>query len=164
MSEAVAPKIWTEAAVHLPPRAFASDGEVREVGEGLLARTLPRARWTHEAHLAAILWLWRERPEIDPPRDLPVLIRAYNQSVGGVNDDRQGYHETITQAYVRAVRGWLAANDAGQSLAALVNTLLSAPLGRRDWALTHWSRARLMSVAARHGWVEPDRHPLPALA
>ena len=159
MSEAGG-KIWTEAAIALPPRAFEDDVAVRAIGEGLLARTLPRARWTHEAHLAATLWLWRERPDIDPPRDLPTIVRAYNESVGGVNDDTQGYHETITQAYARAVRHWLATNDAGQPLVDLVNALLASPLGRRDWALKHWSRAALMSVAARRAWVKPDLAPI----
>ena len=39
------------------PRLFADDAAVRRVGEGLLDRSLPRADWTHEAHLAACLWL-----------------------------------------------------------------------------------------------------------
>ena len=34
-------------------RLFASDAEIERIGEGLLARTLPRANWTHEAHHAA---------------------------------------------------------------------------------------------------------------
>lgn len=36
-----------------PFRNFESAAAVRHVGEGLLARTLPKAEWTHEAHLAA---------------------------------------------------------------------------------------------------------------
>jgi len=36
-----------------PVRHFLSDDSVAHVGEGLLARTLPRQEWTHEAHLAA---------------------------------------------------------------------------------------------------------------
>ena len=39
------------------PRIFKSDAEIEHIGEGLLARTLPRAEWTHEAHLAATTWL-----------------------------------------------------------------------------------------------------------
>ena len=54
-----------------PIRLFADDAEVRRVGEGLLARTLPRADWTHEAHLAACLWLVRERDDIALEADLP---------------------------------------------------------------------------------------------
>ena len=59
---------------------------------------LPREEWTHAAHFAAALWLMRYRPELEPAAVMPGLIRAINESVGGVNDDTAGYHETITQA------------------------------------------------------------------
>jgi len=57
------------------PRLFPDDDAIRRVGEGLLACTLPRPEWTHEAHLAACAWLILERPDILPERDLPHLIR-----------------------------------------------------------------------------------------
>ncbi len=137
-------------------RLFADDAAVRRVGEGLLARTLPRAEWTHEAHLAACLWLLTERPDIDVERDLPAIITAYNEAVGGVNDATQGYHHTITLTYVAAVREHLAATPSGLALATKVNALLTAPRGRRDWPLTLYSRDRLFSVDARLGFVPPD--------
>ena len=133
---------------------------MRHVGEGLLARTLPRGEWTHEAHLAACAWLLIERPGIVPERDLPAIISRYNESVGGVNDATQGYHETITQVAIRGVRGALARSEGG-GLANRVNALLEAPEGRRDWVLRFYSRARLFSVPARLGWVEPDLEALP---
>ena len=141
------------------PRLFADDAAVRRVGEGLLARSLPRPEWTHEAHLAVCAWLILERPDLLPERDLPGLIRGYNESVGGVNSDTEGYHETITQASIRGVRRALA-RGAG-TLAERVNALLFAPEGRRDWALNFWTRERLFSIAARRSWVEPDLAPLP---
>lgn len=136
-------------------RLFADDAAVRHVGEGLLARTLPRLEWTHEAHLAACLWLLTERPEIVPETELPDIIRAYNESVGGVNDDTQGYHETLTQLYIRGVRAFLR-SCAERGLAERVNALLATETGARDWPLRFYSRERLFSVAARRGWVEPD--------
>lgn len=139
-----------------PIRFFADDAAVRHVGEGLLARTLPKAEWTHEAHLAACLWLLAERPDVDVERDLPGIISAYNEAVGGVNDATQGYHHTITLTYVAAVRAHLAATPAGTGLAAKVNALLAAPQGRRDWPLTLYSRDRLFSIDARLGFVPPD--------
>lgn len=139
------------------PRLFESDAAVRHIGEGLIACALDKAEWTHEAHLAACLWLIVERPDIAPERDLPALIRRFNESVGGVNDETQGYHETITQVYIRGVRGFLARADAGPSLADKVNALLRAPEGRRDWPLRFYSRERLFSKEARLGWLEPDR-------
>ena len=142
------------------PRLFESDAAVRHLGEGLLACSLDRAEWTHEAHLAACLWLIVERPEIVPERDLPALIRRFNESVGGVNDETQGYHETITQCFIRGVRGFLARADAGLPLAEKVNVLLLEPEGQRDWPLRFYSSDRLFSKEARLGWVEPDLAPL----
>lgn len=145
------------------PRLFASDEAVRHIGEGLLARSLARPEWTHEAHLAACLWLLVERPDILPERDLPAIIRRFNESVGGVNDETQGYHETITQCFVRAVRLFLARMPTESPLVEKVNSLLRAPEGRRDWPLRFYSRERLFSVDARLGWREPDLAPLPDL-
>ena len=112
-----------------PIRFFADDAAVRHVGEGLLARTLPKAEWTHEAHLAACLWLLTERPDLDVERSLPGIISAYNEAVGGVNDATQGYHHTITLTYVAAVRDHLAMVPANLSLAEKVNALLVSPRG-----------------------------------
>jgi hypothetical protein len=126
----------------------------------MLACTLPRADWTHEAHLAACAWLILERPDIVPERDLPALIRRYNESVGGVNDETQGYHETITQLSIRGVRAALA-RSGGRGLADRVNLLLESPEGRRDWPLRFYSRELLFSKQARLGWVEPNLAPLP---
>jgi hypothetical protein len=138
------------------PRLFASDAQVRRIGEGLIARTLTRAEWTHEAHLAACLYILEERPDIVPERDLPGIIRSYNESVGGVNDETQGYHETITQVYIRAVRESLARTDPALPLVEKVNSLLLAEEGRRDWPLRFYSEARLFSKEARLGWVDGD--------
>ena len=136
-------------------RFFADDAAIRRIGEGLLARRLPKTEWTHEAHLATCLWLLTERPDITPDQDMPVIIRAYNIAVGGVNDDTQGYHETLTQLYIRGVRAFLdMTGEAG--LTGRVNALLASEMAPRDWPLRFYSRALLFSVAARRSWVEPD--------
>lgn len=137
-------------------RFFANDAAVRHVGEGVLARTLPKAEWTHEAHLAACLWLLTERPDIDVERDLPGIISGYNEAVGGVNDVTQGYHHTITLTYVAAIRRFLATIRGDLPLAEKVNALLVAPGGRRDWPLTLYSRDRLFSAQARLRYLPPD--------
>ena len=80
-----------------------------------------------------------------------------------MNSDSEGYHETITQCFIRAVRGFLAGSEAGAALVEKVNALLKAPEGRRDWPLRFYSRERLFSKAARLGWVKPDLKPLPGI-
>jgi len=144
-----------------PIRHFLSDDAVARVGEGLLARTLPRPEWTHEAHLAATTYLILKHPEIDLDKELPGLIRRYNESVGGVNDDTQGYHDTITRAFLRGVRLFLEEADISRPIHELANELLMSPMGRRDWPLRFWSKDRLMSVEARRGYVPPDLAALP---
>lgn len=132
-----------------------TDAEIATLAEGLISRNLPKEQWTHAAHLAATLRLVRTR-DAGLERDLPGIIRTYNVSVGGVNDDQGGYHETITQAYLAAIRAFVAALPRDTSDAEAVARLLETPMGDKAWPLTYWTRERLFSVEARRGWVEPD--------
>ena len=143
------------------PRLFASDDAIKRIGEGLAARTLPRPDWTHEAHLAATTYLLTRRSDIDLDKKLPDIIRRYNESVGGVNDDTQGYHETITRLFLHGVRLFLSEANREAPLHKLVNELLVSPIGRRDWPLRFYSAERLFSVEARRQFVPPDLMPLP---
>jgi len=122
---------------------------------------LPRTDWTHAAHFAAALWLMRYRPELNAAQTLPGLIRAYNESVGRVNDETGGYHETITLASLRAARGILDAYPPEMPVYRIVNALMATNLADPNWLLEYWSRERLMSVEARRTWLEPDRKSLP---
>ena len=143
------------------PRLFHSDAEVEHLGEGMVARTLPRPEWTHEAHLATTTYLLLKRPDIDLDEELPGLIRRYNESVGGVNSDSEGYHETITRVFLHGVRLFLSEADLEDPLHELVNELLLSPMGKRDWPLRFYSRDRLLSVEARRNYIPPDIAALP---
>lgn len=138
---------------------YSSDADIQRVGQGLMDRSLPKAEWTHAAHFAAALWLMRSG--YDALAVMPGLIRAYNEAQGGVNDDANGYHETITQASLRAAAGILALNGPEVPLFAIVNALMATNLGNPNWLLEYWTRDRLMSVDARRAWLEPDLKPLP---
>lgn len=144
-----------------PVRHFLTDDAVAHLGGGLLARTLPRDEWTHEAHLAATTWLVLRHPEIDLDAELPGIIARYNESVGGVNSDTEGYHDTITRSFLRAIRLFLEEVDRERPVHELVNELLMSPMGRRDWPLRFWSKEVLMSVEARRSFVDPDLRPMP---
>jgi hypothetical protein len=140
------------------PYAF-SDADIDRIGVGLFERSLPKAEWTHAAHFAAAVWLLRH-PKLHAVRDMPGLIRAYNETTGVANTDSGGYHETITLASLRVARAWLAARP-HTSLSEALNTLLTTEFGRSDWPLRYWSKSLLFSVGARRSWVEPDLEPLP---
>lgn len=140
---------------------FSSDAEIHRIGERLVARTLPKAEWTHAAHFAAALWLIRCRPELDAAIVMPGMIRAYNEATGGINTDTAGYHETITQASLRAARAHHDRLGPTVPLFVVTNALLDTALGGKDWPLGYWSRDRLFSVEARRRWLAPDLQELP---
>jgi hypothetical protein len=140
---------------------YASEAEISRIGEGFCAATLPRADWTHAAHFAAALWLMRHRPGLDAAVTMPGLLRAYNEAVGTVNDDHGGYHETITLASLRALKGVLDANPPDMPLHTIVNALMASSMADPNWLLEYWSRDRLMSVEARRAWRDPDLKALP---
>ena len=149
--------------VHMSARPFvpfSTDAEIAAIGRGVMDLSLPKPCWTHAAHFATALWLIACRQDLDASRAMPGFIRAYNEATGVANTDTDGYHETITQASLRAARSFLLLNP-GRSLFETCNALMASPLGRSDWLLVYWSRALLFSVEARRRWVEPDLKPLP---
>lgn len=141
-------------------RLFSDDAAITAIGVGLLSRALAREEWTHEAHLAACVWIVRNRPDIVPERDMASIISSFNEAVGGVNDDTQGYHETITQVYIAGVKAHLAGLPDETPLWQAVNSLLLSERGQRDLPLKFYSKELLFSVPARRGFVEPDRASL----
>src|SRR5690606_5643753 len=126
--------------------AYSSESDIIRIGEKFADLSLPRGEWTHAAHFAAALWLMRYRPDLDAAVAMPGMIRAYNESVGRVNDETGGYHETITLASLRALKGVLDANPPDMPLFEIVNALMASGLGNPNWLLDYWSQSRLMSV------------------
>ncbi len=133
--------------------------DTESIARGLIDRTLPKAEWTHEAHLRAGLWHVLQH---GAAAALPLLrerIAAYNESVGTANTDTSGYHETITRFYVVVIDRFLAVHDRGLPLDRLAAQLI-AEHGDRRLPLRHYSEGRLFSVVARRSWVEPDLRPI----
>lgn len=137
------------------PETFETAEQVQALVEAFESGRLPKARWTHHAHLMVGLWYLLQHGH---PGALPVVrqrIRAFNEAVGTANTDNGGYHETLTRFFLEGIAGHRARHP-GASLADLASSLLQSPLADKDWPLTRYTRDRLFSVAARHTWVEPD--------
>jgi hypothetical protein len=125
-----------------------------------LAGTLPRAEWTHAAHLAVGLWHVHQYGPEEAILRLRSGIRSLNERHGTANTETSGYHETITVAYVRLIGQFLSACPPGGPLEERVRELLGGPLADRAFLLRFWSRELLMSPAARAAWTAPDLAPL----
>ncbi|HIK18664.1 MAG TPA: hypothetical protein IGS53_25755 [Leptolyngbyaceae cyanobacterium M33_DOE_097] len=115
---------------------------------------LPKSEWTHAAHLRVGLWYVMQ---LSPGQSLIFLrdrIRQYNVACGVANTETQGYHETITRFYVWLIAQFLQQADRSPSLDELADQLIA--YADQHSVFHYYSRARLMSVEARFGWVEPD--------
>ena len=130
--------------------------ELETLAADFQARALPKAQWTHEAHLAVGAWHVHRYGTADAIDRLRAGIRRLNESHGTANTDTGGYHESVTVAYVAVIAAFLD-RTRPVSIAEGVQALLSSPLARKDALLTFYSREVLFSVRARREWVPPDR-------
>jgi hypothetical protein len=102
------------------------------------------------------LWHVLKRPADLVLAELRRGISAYNEAVGTINDDAGGYHETITAFYVWAIGRFVEETGKASPLLALANALLASPYASKTFPFEYYSRARLLSVSARRGWLAPD--------
>jgi adenylate kinase family enzyme len=132
-----------------------------DLGARFGVSAIPATEWTHAAHLAVGLWHVHRYGAAEALLRLRRGIRRLNESHGGVNSGTNGYHETITALYVQLLAQFLdLTTSAHLSLDMRAIELLAGPLAARDVLLTFYSRDRLMSTAARAGWLEPDLRPV----
>jgi hypothetical protein len=119
------------------------------------AAAIPRPGWTHEAHVR-MAWLYLTRfPPDEALERVRVGIRRLNAVIGSAD----GYHETITVAFVRVIAARLAP---GEDYAAFRDR--NPELFDRTLAslLRHYTKERLHSPEARRNFLPPDLAPLPA--
>jgi hypothetical protein len=136
--------------------------DIEDLARRFTSCSLRKEEWTHTAHLVVGLWHVDRYGAAGALARLRAGIRRLNESLGGVNSDANGYHETITAAYVELLAQFLASCPAEEPFGARVSRLLDGPLAGKDVLFTFYSRDRLMSAEARAQWVEPDRGPLRA--
>jgi hypothetical protein len=121
------------------------------------AGTLPKAKWTHAAHVAVCAYhAW-------PDVALDVLvgqmrtgIRSYNDAVGTANTETSGYHETLTRFWCERVRKRLADTAAGSRLEA-VRAVVAALGDQRSLHAAYYDFDVVGSRAARSMWIPPRR-------
>ena len=121
---------------------------------------IPKAEWTHLAHLAIGMWHVHKHGADEALTRLRNGIRRLNDSHGTLNTETSGYHETVTRAYVQLLSQFLDGCPSAMPLAERVSLLIASPLADKAALLRFYSRERLMSPEARANWLEPDIMPL----
>src|SRR5688572_6983832 len=118
--------------------------------------SLPKEKWTHEAHFVMALWYCSHQPLPIALQSIREGIRKYNISIGGANTDHSGYHETITGFYARVIINYLLRNHRTQRFENILTSLFQQPFLVKDFPLQYYSKELLMSKEARREWVPPD--------
>ncbi len=127
------------------------------------ARELPKPEWTHEAHIVVAVWYIMQS---DFEQALDIVrenITKHNESVGTINSDTDGYHETITKFWLMVAKAFVEENEFTDKYEA-INALIDSRYGKSDYPFEYYSKENLFSVKARHNWIEPDLKKLDTLA
>lgn len=113
-----------------------------------------RPEWTHESHVR-MAWLYLSRLPIDAALD---RVRRGIQKLNAKIGSPDGYHETITVAFVSIIASRLRTGESYLAFRDRNPDLLDRTL---PVLLRHYTKDRLWSPEARRGFIEPDLEELP---
>jgi len=132
---------------------YESDDEIRLLVSEFESCSFHPSEFRHHQHLAVVLWYVASLPYTDASERMKRGIQRLAASYG-----KTGYHETITEFWLRMVRGFLS-EGSPKSIAVTANRLIEK-YGDKNLILDYYSAELLASPEARIGWVEPDLKPL----
>lgn len=131
-----------------------SESKLEEFLRGWIDGSLPKAEWTHAAHVAgAACVVCGSTAEAA----LPVLrerIRRYNEAVGGQNTEDAGYHETLTKFWTLVVASVAAE---GESRLGAARKAVAQFGGARDLYKSFYEHDVVRDRQARREWVAPAK-------
>ncbi|MBL7816265.1 MAG: hypothetical protein JNL70_14695 [Saprospiraceae bacterium] len=122
--------------------------------------TLPKIEWTHEAHLIAGLKMFLTYKEKAFP-EMKKRIIYFNESVGTINSESSGYHETLTVFWLWAIKQFCELKNITQfDVDAIDELIFYEPLSRRTLVEEYYSEAILLLPEARRRFIRPDEQPM----
>lgn len=118
--------------------------------------TLDKDDWSHEAHLLAgmkMCILYQENAYLEMKK----RVTRFNESVGTINSESSGYHETITFYWIQILHYFCKKNNiAAFDQEAVDALLMSETLVQRNSFLEYYSKDLITSSKARLELVKPD--------
>ena len=123
--------------------------------------TLPRDKWAHKTHVRVGYLYLVQHPFAVAVDKMRVGVQRYNAATGVIDGPHTGYHETITQAWMRLIAVTMREQGRGKDSEDFCRQ--QPHLLQRTALRLFYSRERIMSPAAKHTFVEADLTPLPAV-
>lgn len=128
--------------------------EIREVVCKFEACEFSPQEFHHRDHLTVIACYLEELPvraALERMRTALKKFTAYHKA--------KGYNETITRFWVAKVTQIMASEGDDPPLPEIIERIHTV-LGNKELVFEYYSRERVLSEGAKHGWLEPDRKGL----
>lgn len=119
----------------------------------------PLDQWHHQQHIKLAYLYLRRYPLAEAVERIRSAIKAHNAAHQVPESPTSGYHETMTQAWLRLV--YLTLCEYGPAETADSFYEQHPELSQKKVLRLFYSRERFMSPQAKVEFVEPDLAPLP---
>jgi hypothetical protein len=115
--------------------------------------------FNHAAHLYLAAHCALSLPRSEALDGVRQRLKRFLARQGVRTTRMQGYHETLTRFWFEAVAAIIETLPASQRTVDRVGPILVERLSDTRLTLQYYSRDRIMSWAARTGWLAPDLQP-----
>jgi hypothetical protein len=119
----------------------------------------PQAQWHHEQHIKVAYLYLRRYSLAEASGRIREKIKALNAAHNVPDLPTRGYHETMTQAWLRLV--WLTLCEYGPAETADAFYERSPQLTQKKTLRLFYSKEVFMAPQAKYEFFEPDLAPLP---
>lgn len=142
-------------------RNFETDAELDALIRAFETAAISREAWDHAGHVAVAFAYVDAYGEAEAVRRMRDALRHFAVVHKIVASPGRGYHETLTQVWMRLVAHAASEGDLGTSRHEAANAVV-ARFADRSVVKRHYSDALIASDEARGRFVEPDLEPLPS--
>src|SRR5438309_1830683 len=139
-----------------PFAPLASEALLQRFVETWKAGKLPKAQWTHAAHVATAAYFAFDHAAEATFAIMKAGILHHNTSVGTANTEDNGYHETLTRFWSSEIGEFVRGARFASRLDA-VRAAVSAFGTDRERFQAFYSFDVVRDRRARREWVAPDR-------
>ena len=119
--------------------------------------TLPKAAWTHSAHVAVAAYYAFDHPVETTFDKMKFGLLRFNNAVGTANTEDSGYHETLTRFWAGLVSEFVRRTGFASRFEAVRGAV--AEFGEDSGRYRrYYSFDALKDRRARREWIPPDRN------
>ncbi|TYQ00007.1 hypothetical protein C7447_101615 [Tenacibaculum adriaticum] len=132
-----------------------SEAEVNKLISSFTSKKLPVNEWTHEAHVIVAIWHNWNFGFNEALEMVRSKIISYNESVGTLNTENSGYHETLTVFWMIHTKSFVNENNFS-SIEEASNAILNSEISLKNIPFEYYTKEILFSPIARKKWVNGD--------